>query len=73
MVSTLHLYRPLLPLLSSMKTGEGSCLSSFATLRMTGRGFVILSVAKDLWLAFVQQTWLTPSCGLMGNHQFLNS
>jgi hypothetical protein len=37
------------------------------------QGFVILSAAKDLCRAFVQQTRLTSPWGHMGNHQQYNS
>jgi hypothetical protein len=36
---------------------------------MTARGGVILSVAKDLWCAFVQPPCLMWPGGLLGNHQ----
>ena len=50
------------------------CQRSFAALRMTARGVVILSAAKDLEHACVQQTRLTSPWGLMGNYQvFRNS
>ncbi len=42
---------------------------TFAALRMTPKNFVILSAAKDLSRAFVQQTGLTQPGAFMGNHQ----
>jgi hypothetical protein len=38
---------------------------------MTARGFVILSAAKDLERAFLQQTRLAWLCGLMSNQKMI--
>src|SRR6266487_2486247 len=46
-------------------------LSAANGLRVTARGFVILSAAKDLSQACVQQTQLTSPWGLLGNHKCL--